>query len=66
MWWVTNFNSQPVDVIAIDHLPTLVPREASDKFVEDLLPTLLELQNREESVVWKEAEKIYWDKVATL
>ena len=58
--------SKPVDVIAIDHLPTLVPREASDKFVEDLLPTLLELTNREGSVVWKEAERIYWEKVDTL
>ena len=53
-------------MIAIDHLPTLVPREASEKFVEDLLPTLLELPNRERSEVWKEAERIYWDKVATL
>jgi saccharopine dehydrogenase (NAD+, L-lysine-forming) len=58
--------SSPVDVIAIDHLPTLVPREASDRFAMDLLPTLLQLPNRKESQVWKDAENLYRAKAKTL
>jgi saccharopine dehydrogenase (NAD+, L-lysine-forming) len=30
-------------VISIDHLPTLLPREASEGFSADLLPSLLQL-----------------------
>jgi saccharopine dehydrogenase (NAD+, L-lysine-forming) len=52
----------PVDVIAIDHLPTLVPREASDRFALDLLPTLLALKDRKSSPVWSDAEQLYHEK----
>lgn len=34
-----------VEVVAIDHLPTLLPREASESFCEQLMPSLLELQH---------------------
>lgn len=34
-----------LEVISIDHLPTLLPREASEQFSHDLLPSLLQLPN---------------------
>ncbi|KAI8897634.1 hypothetical protein BC833DRAFT_593016 [Globomyces pollinis-pini] len=58
--------TNPVDVIAIDHLPTLLPREASDMFSADLLPSLLALKDRHASSVWSDAEKLYNEKVKTL
>ncbi|KDN39922.1 Formate/glycerate dehydrogenase catalytic domain-like protein [Tilletiaria anomala UBC 951] len=33
----------PLTVVSIDHLPTLLPREASEGFSSDLLPSLLQL-----------------------
>ncbi|KAG6372980.1 hypothetical protein JVT61DRAFT_7027 [Boletus reticuloceps] len=36
-----------LSVISIDHLPTLLPREASEQFSADLLPSLLELPKRQ-------------------
>ncbi|GAA6004958.1 hypothetical protein JCM10207_008463 [Rhodosporidiobolus poonsookiae] len=33
----------PLTVVSIDHLPTLLPRESSDAFSNDLLPSLLAL-----------------------
>ncbi|KAI8909012.1 hypothetical protein EDD86DRAFT_206679 [Gorgonomyces haynaldii] len=55
-----------VDVIAIDHLPSLLPREASERFCEDLLPTLLQLQDRKASSVWNDAEALYEEKCKLL
>ena len=46
-------------VISIDHLPTLLPREASEAFSTDLLPSLLELPHRKSARVWKEAEALF-------
>ena len=55
-----------VDVIAIDHLPTLLPREASEAFCADLLPSLLLLKgNRQEHPVWADAEKLFVEKSAS-
>jgi len=48
-----------ISVIAIDHLPTLLPREASEQFSADLLPSLLQLPNRSNARVWKEAEMLF-------
>lgn len=56
-------NPKPLDVISIDHLPTLLPRESSDMFSHDLLPTMLELANRSQSRVWQDAEKLYQEKL---
>ena len=53
-------------MIAIDHLPTLLPREASDMFAKDLLPSLLALQKRHESQVWTDAETLFHEKVLSL
>ena len=43
-----------VDIVAIDNLPSLLPREASTTFSADLLPTLLELPDRTEP--WAQAQ----------
>jgi len=58
---ISNEHNCPLDVISIDHLPTLLPAEASTAFAKDLLPSLIDLQSYSE--VWKRAEKIYHDKV---
>ena len=49
-------------VVSIDHLPTLLPREASEQFSSDLLPSLLQLPDRQSARVWKEAEQLYQQK----
>jgi len=54
----------PMSVISIDHLPTLLPREASEQFSGDLLPSLLEFPSRKTSRVWVEAEELFKKKVA--
>ncbi|KAJ1301451.1 hypothetical protein OPQ81_008709 [Rhizoctonia solani] len=43
----------PMTVISIDHLPTLLPREASEQFSSDLLPSLLEFPKRNEALIYK-------------
>jgi len=56
----------PLSVISIDHLPSLLPREASEAFSEALLPSLMTLKDRETSPVWVRAKKLFDEKVATL
>lgn len=53
-------------VVGIDHLPTLVAREASDEFSNLLLPSLLALNCRESEGVWTRAESLYQEKVKEL
>ena len=50
-------------VVSIDHLPTLLPREASEQFSADLLPSLLEFPQRNEKRVWTDAEKLFKEKL---
>ncbi|KAL7420257.1 Saccharopine dehydrogenase [Cryptotrichosporon argae] len=50
-------------VISIDHLPTLLPRESSEQFSKDLLPSILQLPNRAEAPVWVNAEKLFRQKL---
>ncbi|ATY65274.1 saccharopine dehydrogenase [Cordyceps militaris] len=50
-------------VVSIDHLPSLVAREASDEFSGLLLPSLLTLNRRKTEGVWTGAEKLYHQKV---
>jgi len=52
-----------LSVISIDHLPTLLPREASEQFSDDLLPSLLELPRRHETRVWTRAEELFKQKI---
>ncbi|KAI0999345.1 Saccharopine dehydrogenase [Podosphaera aphanis] len=56
----------PLSVISIDHLPSLLPREASEAFTQDLLPSLLQLKEWRSAPVWARAEKIFREKAATL
>ncbi len=50
----------PVYVQAIDHLPTLLPREASEEFAAALLPHLLEfLRSAQLPMVWRNAAARY-------
>ncbi|KAJ2914226.1 hypothetical protein MD484_g6164, partial [Candolleomyces efflorescens] len=53
----------PLDVISIDHLPTLLPREASEQFSGDLLPSLLTFPKRSSERVWVEAETLFKEKL---
>ncbi|KAI0639249.1 saccharopine dehydrogenase [Trametes polyzona] len=53
-----------ISVVSIDHLPTLLPREASEQFSAALLPSLLELPNRKTARVWVEAENLFRQKLA--
>lgn len=45
----------PLDVIAVDHLPSLLPRESSIDFSNQLLPHLLTLTDQ--SPVWERCER---------
>ncbi|PVG04603.1 Formate/glycerate dehydrogenase catalytic domain-like protein [Serendipita vermifera] len=55
--------TRPMSVISIDHLPTLLPREASEQFSGDLLPTLLKYGQRETERTWVEAETLFEEKL---
>ncbi|HIG26434.1 MAG TPA: saccharopine dehydrogenase [Verrucomicrobiales bacterium] len=48
----------PLDLIAIDHLPSLLPRESSEDFSRQLLPHLLQL-DKMESGVWQQARNMF-------
>ncbi|WVR06239.1 hypothetical protein IAU60_003269 [Kwoniella sp. DSM 27419] len=50
-------------VVSIDHLPTLLPREASEQFSADLLPSLLKFPQRASEPVWTNAEKLFRQKL---
>ncbi len=56
----------PLSVISIDHLPSLLPREASEAFSKDLLPSLLGLKDWRNHPVWSKAERLFQEKVNTL
>ncbi|KNE71991.1 hypothetical protein AMAG_15933 [Allomyces macrogynus ATCC 38327] len=47
-----------VHVVAIDHLPSLLPRESSEKFVEDLMPSLRALKVVDAELRGYEAENV--------
>ncbi|KAK9494018.1 hypothetical protein V1508DRAFT_383912 [Lipomyces doorenjongii] len=59
-------NGPRLSVISIDHLPSMLPREASEAFSAALMPSLLELPDRENARVWKEAKELYKNHVARL
>ncbi|KAI8668748.1 Saccharopine dehydrogenase [NAD(+), L-lysine-forming] [Fusarium keratoplasticum] len=59
-------NTSPLSVISIDHLPSMLPREASEAFSEGLKESLLTLNERKTSRVWADAEKLFNEKVALL
>jgi saccharopine dehydrogenase (NAD+, L-lysine forming) len=55
-----------LSVISIDHLPSMLPREASESFSAGLREALLELKDRHTARVWVDAEKLFDEKVALL
>lgn len=60
-------NPVPLDVIAIDHLPSLLPRESSQDFSNQLLPHLRELCSSSSlPPVWARCERIFLEKTTTL
>jgi saccharopine dehydrogenase (NAD+, L-lysine-forming) len=56
----------PLEVIAIDNLPSLLPREASEGFSADLTPHLLGLAGEQPSGPWRAAEDAFTRAVAQL
>ncbi|MCJ1448667.1 MAG: Saccharopine dehydrogenase [Stictis urceolatum] len=63
---VSGVEGKPLSVISIDHLPSLLPREASESFSTALLPSLLELDKRDEARVWTEIRDLFNKKVSEL
>jgi hypothetical protein len=51
----------PLDLVAIDHLPSMLPRESSEDFSDQLLATLLQLGEPERGV-WGRALETFKDK----
>ena len=52
---------KPVDLISIDHLPSLLPVESSEDFCEQLMPYLLKLDQLDDGV-WGRAFDIFQQK----
>ena len=48
----------PLDVMAIDNLPSMLPLESSEDFAGQLLPTLRELKDPD-NAVWRRAAALY-------
>lgn len=63
---VPGYDNPSISVISIDHLPSLLPREASEAFSQALLPSLLTLKDRKTSRVWQQAEGLFTSKVGSL
>lgn len=58
---------EPLDVIAIDNLPSLLPREASEAFSADLTPTLLGLaEEGGPSAPWRAAGDAFDQAISAL
>ncbi len=53
-----------LDLIAIDHLPSLLPAESSDDFSSQLLPSLLDIQD-DTTGVWRRAHDLFIEKSNT-
>ncbi|KJE95430.1 saccharopine dehydrogenase [Capsaspora owczarzaki ATCC 30864] len=51
--------STPLDVVAIDHLPTLLPAESSTRFAQDLYATILQLAEVDTARVWTDVRKLF-------
>ncbi len=55
-----------VDLIAIDNLPSLLPRESSEEFAELMLPHLKVLNNRNNEQPWRSAKACFDEAVARM
>lgn len=57
----------PLDVVSIDHLPSMIPKESSTDFSNDLLPFLFELSDfaaGKPAPVWDRVLSLFEQKVA--
>ena len=60
-------NNINIDILAVDNLPTVLPKESSEDFSEQLFPYLLDLLDKgNESPVWKEALNTYNNAITRL
>ena len=59
-------NSDNLDIIAIDHLPSLLPKEASTNFSAKMVVQLPDLAAMERSHVWMAARDIFNNKLELL
>ena len=59
---LTIHNDPPLSVMAIDNLPSLLPKESSIDFSSQLLPYLKKLDNLNAGI-WKKAERIFKEKI---
>ena len=55
-----------IDLIAIDNLPSLLPRESSEEFAGLMLPELKKLNDRENAQAWKSAKASFDEAVAKM
>ena len=53
-----------LDIVAIDHLPTLLPLESSQHFSNDLMPTIEAIATIDTYPVWVKAKKLFDEKMA--
>jgi len=58
-------NSADVSLVAIDHLPSLLPKESSEDFCNQLMPTLKAITNIDEDV-WGRAKQTFIQKAALI
>ena len=63
---VDGAGDKSIDLIAIDNLPSLLPRESSEEFAELMLPHLRVLNNRDDEPVWRAAKKSFDVAVASM
>lgn len=60
-------SSELLEVTAIDHLPSLLPRESTEEYVEQLLPHIIDLLNGDiESSPWERALEVFYTKTIEL
>jgi len=64
--YVTTGTAKAVDIIAIDNLPSLLPREASEEFADQMLPHLLTLKMRDRAPVWRAARASFDRAIAAM
>ena len=55
----------PLDLVAIDHLPSLLPVESSEDFAQQLLPYLLQLGDLNQGV-WQQANRVFEQKTSAI
>ena len=58
-------DAPPLDVMAIDNLPSMLPKESSEDFAAQLLPHLLELEALEAGV-WGRAQATFAKHIAAV